>query len=169
MALVVVSGFLLLDQIPVLAKIIPGPIQRLVDRKAIWSDPWNNQVYGGDQVANGIWAISTGGITGQGAGEGFAKTIPEAHTDMILPAIGEELGWAGIACIFILFLVFLHRSIIIGRQAGAPFLFYVCAGAGIGIFVQFLLDCRWFYRERFHCLAWLYHLPVMAARHYYAA
>ena len=73
MALVVVSGFLLLDKIPVLAKIIPGPIQRLVDRKAIWADAWNNQVYGGDQVANGIWAISTGGITGQGAGEGFAK------------------------------------------------------------------------------------------------
>ncbi len=139
MALVVVSGFLLLDQIPVLAKVIPGPIQRLVDRKAIWSDAWNNQVYGGDQVANGIWAISTGGITGQGAGEGFGRTIPEAHTDMILPAIGEEFGWAGITCIFILFLVFLHRSIIIGRQAGAPFLFYVCAGAGIGIFVQFLL------------------------------
>ena len=139
MALVVVSGFLLLDKIPVLAKVIPGPIHRLVDRKAIWSDPWNNQVYGGDQVANGIWAISTGGITGQGAGEGFARTIPEAHTDMILPAIGEEFGWAGITCIFILFLVLLHRSIIIGRQAGPPFLFYLCAGAGIGLFVQFLL------------------------------
>ncbi len=139
MALVVVSSFLLLDKIQVLAKIIPGPIQRLVDRKAIWSNAWDNQVYGGDQVANGIWAISTGGITGQGAGEGFGKTIPEAHTDMILPAIGEELGWTGIACIFILFLLLLHRSIIIGRQAGAPFLFYLCAGAGIGIFVQFLL------------------------------
>lgn len=139
MSLVVVSGFLLLDKIQVLAKIIPGPIQRLVDRKAIWADAWNNQVYGGDQVANGIWAISTGGITGQGAGEGFAKTIPEAHTDMILPAIGEEFGWAGMTCIFILFLIYLHRSIIIGRHAGAPFLFYLCAGAGIGTFVQFLL------------------------------
>jgi cell division protein FtsW (lipid II flippase) len=139
MALVVVSGFLLLDQVPILAKVIPGPIHRLVERKAIWSDPWNNQVYGGDQVANGIWAISTGGITGQGAGEGFGKTIPEAHTDMILPAIGEEFGWAGITCIFILFLLLLHRSIIIGRQAGPPFLFYLCAGAGIGLFVQFLL------------------------------
>lgn len=139
MALVVVSGFLLLDKIQVLAKIIPGPIQRLVDRKAIWSNAWDNQVYGGDQVANGIWAISTGGVTGQGAGEGFGKTIPEAHTDMILPAIGEEFGWVGITCIFILFLLLLHRSIIIGRQAGASFLFYVCAGAGIGIFIQFLL------------------------------
>jgi len=139
MAIVVVSGFLLLDKITWLAKIIPGPIQRLVDRKAIWADAWNNQVYGGDQVANGIWAISSGGITGQGAGEGFAKTIPEAHTDMILPAIGEEFGWAGMSCVFILFLLYLHRSIIIGRQTGTPFLFYVCAGIGIGTFVQFLL------------------------------
>ncbi len=139
MALVVVSGFLLLDKIPVLAKLIPGPIQRLADRKAIWANPWNNQVFGGDQVANGIWAISSGGVTGQGAGEGFAKTIPEAHTDMILPAIGEEFGWAGITCIFILFLIYLHRSVIIGRQTGTPFLFYLCAGIGIGTFVQFLL------------------------------
>ncbi|HVG42049.1 MAG TPA: FtsW/RodA/SpoVE family cell cycle protein, partial [Chitinophagaceae bacterium] len=93
----------------------------------------------GDQVANGIWAMASGGISGQGVGEGFAKTIPEAHTDMILPSIGEDLGWAGIICIFILFLIFLHRSIIIGRQTGRPFLFYLCAGIGIGTFVQFLL------------------------------
>ena len=139
MSLVVVGGFLLLDKIHFLARIIPGPMQRLVDRKAIWSNPWNNQVFGGDQVANGIWAISSGGINGQGAGEGFAKTIPEAHTDMILPAIGEEFGWVGITCIFILFLIYLHRSVIIGRQTGTPFLFYLCAGIGIGTFVQFLL------------------------------
>ncbi len=139
MALVVVSGFLLLDKIKALATLIPGPMQRLVDRKAIWSDAWNNQVFGGDQVANGIWAISSGGFTGQGAGEGFAKTIPEAHTDMILPAMGEEFGWAGIACVFILFLIYLHRSVIIGRQTGTSFLFYLCAGIGVGTFVQFLL------------------------------
>ena len=140
MALVVVSGFLLLDKIQVLTKLIPGPMQRLVERKAIWSDPWNNQVFGGDQVANGIWAISSGGITGQGAGEGFAKTIPEAHTDMILPAIGEEFGWAGITCIFILFLILpAPCHIIVGRQTGTPFLFYLCAGIGIGTFIQFIL------------------------------
>ncbi|MEO6670196.1 MAG: FtsW/RodA/SpoVE family cell cycle protein [Ferruginibacter sp.] len=139
MSLIVVSGFLLLDKIKVLAELIPGPMQRLVDRKAIWLDPWNNQVFGGDQVANGIWAISSGGFSGQGAGEGFAKTIPEAHTDMILPALGEEFGWAGIVCVFILFLIFLHRSVLIGRQTGTAFLFYVCAGIGIGTFIQFLL------------------------------
>jgi cell division protein FtsW (lipid II flippase) len=139
MALVVIAGFLLLDQVPYLEKVIPGPVHRLTDRKAIWQDAWNNEVFGGDQVANGIWAMSSGGVTGQGAGEGFAKTIPEAHTDMILPSMGEEFGWAGIICIFILFLIYLHRSFNIGRQTGTPFLFYLCAGIGVSTFVQFIL------------------------------
>lgn len=139
MVIMIIAGFLLIDQVPYLDKLIPGPVNRLTERKSIWQDPWNNEVYGGDQVANGIWAMSGGGITGQGVGEGFAKTIPEAHTDMILPAIGEEFGWTGIVSIFVLFLIFLNRSIIIGRQTGTPFLFYLCAGIGISMFVQFLL------------------------------
>jgi cell division protein FtsW (lipid II flippase) len=139
MIVMVMAAFLLIDQIPFLGKLIPGPVNRLTERKSIWQDPWNNEVYGGDQVANGIWAMASGGISGQGVGEGFAKTIPEAHTDMILPAIGEEFGLAGIGCIFILFLIFLHRSIVIGRQTGMPFLFYLSAGIGISLFIQFLL------------------------------
>ena len=139
MALVIISGFLTIDKIPHLDKLIPGPVERLSDRKAIWEDAWNNEVYGGDQVANGLWAMSGGGVTGQGVGRGFAKTIPEAHTDMILPAIGEEFGWTGIVAIFLLFLLYLHRSIIIGRRTGAPFLFYLCSGIGICTFIQFLL------------------------------
>ncbi|MFP5079961.1 FtsW/RodA/SpoVE family cell cycle protein [Pedobacter sp. JCM 36344] len=139
MVIMVIAGFLLIDKIPYLDKLIPGPVNRLSERKSIWQDPWNNEVYGGDQVANGIWAMSGGGISGQGVGEGFAKTIPEAHTDMILPAIGEEFGLAAILGIFILFLIFLNRSIVIGRQTGTPFLFYLSSGIGISMFVQFLL------------------------------
>ncbi|WP_285009155.1 FtsW/RodA/SpoVE family cell cycle protein [Pedobacter faecalis] len=139
MIIMVMAGFLLIDQIPYLDKLIPGPVNRLNERKSIWQDPWNNEVYGGDQVANGIWAMAGGGISGQGVGEGFAKNIPEAHTDMILPAIGEEFGWAGVVSIFILFLIFLNRAVVIGRQTGTPFLFYLCSGIGISMFVQFLL------------------------------
>ncbi|MFD0792153.1 FtsW/RodA/SpoVE family cell cycle protein [Mucilaginibacter litoreus] len=139
MVLVIMAAFVTIDQIPYLGKLFPGPVQRLVDRKAIWQDAWNNEVYGGDQVANGLWAMSGGGLSGQGVGEGFSKTIPEAHTDMILPSMGEEFGWTGMTCIFILFLLYLHRSIIIGRRTGAPFLFYLCAGIGVSTFVQFLL------------------------------
>jgi cell division protein FtsW (lipid II flippase) len=139
MALVVMGGFMLIDQVPVLQNLFPGPVQRLTERKSIWLNKWDNEVFGGDQIANGIWAMSSGGVQGQGVGEGFAKTIPEAHTDMILPSMGEEFGWAGIVAVFILFLLYLHRSISIGRQTGRPFLFYICAGIGIGTFIQFLL------------------------------
>ncbi len=139
MTLFIMAAFLTIDQIPYLEKYFAGPVHRLEERKAIWQNPWNNEVYGGDQVANGLWAMASGGATGQGAAESFSKTIPEAHTDMILPSLGEELGLAGIVCIFILFLVYLHRAIIIGRQTGTPFLFYLCAGIGICTFVQFLL------------------------------
>ncbi|GAB2692774.1 hypothetical protein GCM10027037_15240 [Mucilaginibacter koreensis] len=138
-ALVIMAAFVTIDQIPYLGKAFPGPVQRLTDRKAIWQDAWNNEVYGGDQVANGLWAMSSGGVSGQGIGEGFAKTIPEAHTDMILPSMGEDFGWTGIVCIFVLFLIYLHRGIIVGRGTGTPFLFYLCAGVGISTFVQFLL------------------------------
>ncbi|SFH05756.1 FtsW/RodA/SpoVE family cell cycle protein [Pedobacter insulae] len=139
MVLVIMAGFLTIDQIPYLDKVFPGPVQRLGDRKAIWQDAWNNEVFGGDQVANGLWAMSTGGVAGQGVGEGFSKTIPEPHTDMILPAIGEEFGLTAMLAIFLMFLLYLHRSIIIGRRTGSPFLFYLCAGIGISTFVQFLL------------------------------
>ena len=139
MVIVVMAGFLLLDQIPYINEVFPGPVQRLVDRKAIWQNPWDNEVFGGDHIANSIWAMASGGIEGQGIGEGFAKTIPEAHTDMILPSMGEEFGLAGILSVFILFLIYLHRSVIIGRQTGTPFLFYLCAGIGISSFIQFLL------------------------------
>ncbi len=139
MALVVMASFLLIDQLPFVDTLFPGPVQRLVERKAIWADAWNNEVYGGDHVANGIWAIAGGGMTGQGAGRGFSRTIPAAHTDMVLPAMGEALGGAGIISVCLLFLLYLHRSVIIGRQTGTPFLFYLCTGIGLSTFIQFLL------------------------------
>jgi len=42
MALVLIAAFLLLDKIPYMAQYFPGPMQRLIDRKAIWQDAWNN-------------------------------------------------------------------------------------------------------------------------------
>ena len=44
-----------------------------------------------------IIGIGSGGITGEGLGQGVQKIfyLPEAHTDMIFAIIGEELGLVG--------------------------------------------------------------------------
>jgi cell division protein FtsW (lipid II flippase)/cell division protein FtsI/penicillin-binding protein 2 len=118
---------------------VPGIGSRLSDRKAIWLDQWENDVYGGDHLAHSYWTLSSGGISGTGIGKGFPNTMPAAHTDMILPSIGEELGWTGIAGVLILFAILIHRCFLFARRSGNPFAFYLCAGIAIATGVQLLL------------------------------
>jgi len=69
----------------------------------MWLSPWDNSVHGGDQLADSLWAYATGGATGMGTGRGDAQLVPAAHTDLILSALGEEWGFAGVAAIFALY------------------------------------------------------------------
>jgi cell division protein FtsW (lipid II flippase)/cell division protein FtsI/penicillin-binding protein 2 len=118
---------------------LPGIGDRLGERKAMWLSQWNNDVYGGDHLAHSYWTLSAGGFSGQGIGRGFSNTMPAAHTDMILPSIGEELGWLGLVAVFILFGILIHRSFLHARRSGQPFTFYLCAGIAIANGVQLLL------------------------------
>ncbi|MGA0555297.1 FtsW/RodA/SpoVE family cell cycle protein [Larkinella sp. VNQ87] len=119
--------------------LLPYVGSRLADRKAMWLSPWNNDVYGGDHLAHAFWALSSGGWTGQGLGKGFAAAMPAAHTDMILPSIGEELGGMGLVAVFLLFGILLHRIFLQARRAGQPFSFFLVAGIAIATGVQFLI------------------------------
>ncbi|MEO5595249.1 MAG: FtsW/RodA/SpoVE family cell cycle protein [Chitinophagaceae bacterium] len=118
---------------------VPGIGDRLGERKAMWLSQWNNDVYGGDHLAHSYWTLSSGGFAGQGIGRGFSNTMPAAHTDMILPSIGEELGWLGLVSVFILFGILIHRSFLHARRSGQPFTFYLCAGIAIANGVQLIL------------------------------
>lgn len=128
----VLAAFAFGDQIPVVGN-------RLADRKAMWLNPWNNDVYGGDHLAHSIWTLATGGFTGQGLGKGFATAMPAAHTDMILPSLAEELGWVGLVAVFLSIFLLIHRTLLHARRAGQPFSFYLCAGIALATGVQFLL------------------------------
>ena len=64
----------------------------LAARVEMWQSPWDNAVRGGDQVAQSIWALSTGGLFGTGLGLGDTRYLPAGHTDLVLAAVGEELG-----------------------------------------------------------------------------
>ena len=67
----------------------------------MWLAPWDNDVHGGDQLAHALWAFSTGGPVGSGPGWGDPAMIPAGNTDLVLPAIGEEWGFVGVAAVFL--------------------------------------------------------------------
>ena len=61
----------------------------------MWLDPWSTWFRGGDHLAQAIWSLAAGGPSGTGLGLGDPGLVPEAHTDLVFSALGEELGFAG--------------------------------------------------------------------------
>jgi cell division protein FtsW len=79
----------------ILAIVEPYRRERLMS----FLDPWSDAGDTGFQAAQAMIAIGSGGLFGTGLGESVQKIhyLPEAHTDMILAIVGEELGLFGIA------------------------------------------------------------------------
>ena len=67
----------------------------LVARLHMWQSTWDNDVTGGDQVPRRSGPFVTGGLLGTGLGLGDTRYLPAGHTDLVLAAIGEELGFVG--------------------------------------------------------------------------
>lgn len=71
-------------------------------------DPWSDPDGVGFQSVQAQIALGTGGVSGVGLGDGVQKAfyLPEAHTDMILATIGEELGLIGVLAVLIAYGLF---------------------------------------------------------------
>ena len=113
--------------------------QRLEQRNEIFVNTWNNEVRGGDHVAQALWGLASGGMFGQGLGEGNPNLVPAHHTDMIFTSIGEEMGWIGLLFIIFVLALLMYRSMLAGKRNGNPFAFYLAAGIAIVTGVQFLV------------------------------
>src|SRR5688500_7680463 len=75
------------------------------ERITAFLDPWSDAGDTGFQSVQSMIAIGSGGPVGVGLGESVQKIfyLPEAHTDMILAIIGEELGLLGISAVVALY------------------------------------------------------------------
>lgn len=91
------------------------------------------------QVAEGLWALASGGFWGQGIGEGFPSKIPAFHTDMILSSIGENLGFIYILLIIITLSILLKRSLNVGYRTGNTFGLFLSMGIVIVTAIQFFI------------------------------
>ncbi|GAB3873850.1 FtsW/RodA/SpoVE family cell cycle protein [Terrabacter terrigena] len=83
--------------------------QKRVD---LWLDPFSqDNLERSNQLANGLWGMASGGLTGTGLGAGRPYLTSFAESDFIFPALGEELGLFGAVAIIVLYLVFCERGI----------------------------------------------------------
>jgi cell division protein FtsW (lipid II flippase) len=111
----------------------------LVDRVRIWQAPWNNIARGGDQVAHALWSLSTGALFGTGVGLGDTRYLPAGHTDLVLAAIGEELGYVGLLVVALLFATIIGRALAIARRASTDYGFFLATLLALFIAVPLLL------------------------------
>jgi cell division protein FtsW (lipid II flippase) len=83
---------------------------------------------GGLQIVQGIIALSSGGILGTGLGLGHPTFVPVVQSDMILTAVGEELGLAGLFAIIGVYLLIIYRGFRIAIEARDTFNQLLAAG-----------------------------------------
>lgn len=93
----------------------PYRLQRVVGFMDPWSDPFGK----GYQLSHALIAFGRGEWLGVGLGASVEKLfyLPEAHTDFLLAVIAEELGFAGVLSVIVLFGCLIWRGFAIGNQA----------------------------------------------------
>jgi cell division protein FtsW (lipid II flippase)/cell division protein FtsI/penicillin-binding protein 2 len=116
-----------------------GKPATVVDRINMWLAPWDNDVHGGNQLAHSLWAFSTGGAFGSGPGYGDPAMIPAGHTDLVLPAIGEEWGFCGVAAVLLLLGFLVWRGMRIGLRAPTEYGMFLALGLSSLIAFEMLL------------------------------
>jgi cell division protein FtsW (lipid II flippase) len=80
------------------------------------------------QIVQGLIALASGGIIGSGLGLGHPGFVPVIQSDMVLTALGEELGLAGLFAIIGLYLLLIYRGFRIAVEATDPFNQLLAAG-----------------------------------------
>jgi cell division protein FtsW len=133
--LMLIAGFMLLILIS------PYRMQRIAGFMDPWADPYGK----GYQLSHALIAFGRGEWLGVGLGGSVEKLfyLPEAHTDFLLAVIAEELGFAGVAVIVIMFAWIVARAFAIGRRAAMLeryFASLVAQGVGLWIGVQAIIN-----------------------------
>ena len=98
------------------------------DRVTTWLDPWPSAQDQGFQLVQALFAFGSGGFAGSGLGLGSPGTIPNASTDFVFAAIGEELGLIGTSGVLLAYLLLVGVGFRIALRAEQPFLKLLAAG-----------------------------------------
>jgi cell division protein FtsW len=106
-------------------------------------NPWHDAQGTGFQIVQAMIGMGSGGWFGVGLGQGIQKIfyLPEAHTDMMLANIGEELGLVGVVAVIGAYALFAYAGFSIamrckdpfGKRLGAGLTVLICGQAAINM------------------------------------
>jgi cell division protein FtsW len=104
--------------------------------------PGDTTIAAGFQLHEAQLAFGSGGFFGLGLGQSVTKLsyLPEAHTDMIVPIVGEELGVIGVFGLLIAFGLLAWCGYSVALRARDPFGKLLAAGLTTLIVGQALLN-----------------------------
>ncbi|MGH3104440.1 MAG: putative lipid II flippase FtsW [Gaiellaceae bacterium] len=153
--LVMVGSVLLVAGVPLGTLARASGVVAVLGAAAIWLepyrrarflsflDPWSDAQGAGFQTVQAMIGLGSGGIFGEGLGQGVQKIfyLPEAHTDMILAIVGEELGLVGTAAVICAYAAFAYAGLRIalacrdpfGKRLAAGLVALVCGQAAINL------------------------------------
>jgi cell division protein FtsW len=112
------------------------------ERLTNFVDPFKDYHDAGWQPAHGLFALSSGGVFGEGIGASQQKwgDLPEAHTDFIFAVLGEELGLVGTLLVIVLFLIIAYAAIKVAAQTDDPFVRYMSFGIVAWLIGQMMVN-----------------------------
>ena len=97
-------------------------------RVTMWLHPWDNADRNGAQLAQGLWGMATGGISGSGLGLGQPQFVPRAGSDSVFATVGEELGLIGSLVVVSVYTLLIARGFRIALRAVTEFDRLLAAG-----------------------------------------
>ena len=111
-----------------------------LERLAIWRNPEKYEK--GYQTLQGLYAIGSGGLFGNGLGNSVQKLgfVPEAQNDMIFSIVWEEWGLVGASFLIVLFLILIWRFFVIATRAKDLFGALIATGAMAHMMIQVILN-----------------------------
>lgn len=113
-----------------------------LQRVLTFLDPWKDPRGHGYQTVESLLGFGAGGSFGVGLGESHQKLffLPAAHTDFILSIVGEELGFAGVAALLLLFAVIVWRGLKAAHAAPDAFGCYLALGLTLLVSLEAIVN-----------------------------
>ena len=112
------------------------------ERIQSWFDPWPHAQDMGYQTVQGLLAVGSGGILGEGFMQGTSKYfyLPEAHTDFAFAVWAQEMGFVGAVFVVLLVAAFTYFGFRIANKSRDEFGRWLAMGITLLISGQALFN-----------------------------